>query len=45
LYQYAGLVGCLWACVACTLVAAAVSRLLPSGEQGKASLAAIGDAE
>jgi hypothetical protein len=45
LYQYAGLVGCLWACVVCTLAAAFISRLLPRGGQGKASLAAIGNGE
>lgn len=45
LYQYFGLVGCLWCCVAFTLAAGALSRLLPTGEQHHVSLAKLGGDE
>ncbi len=41
LYQYAGLIGCLWACVGLVLASAALARFLPSAGQGRVSLAAI----
>ncbi|MBL8799789.1 MAG: organoarsenical effux MFS transporter ArsJ [Planctomycetia bacterium] len=45
LYQYAGLVGCLWTCVAFTLAAGLLSRLLPTANQGHVALAALGGDE
>jgi hypothetical protein len=41
LYQAFGLVGCLWACVAFTLVTGALSRLLPRTQQGAVSMAGL----
>ena len=41
LYQYFGLIGCLWACVGLVLASAALARLLPSAGQARVSLAAI----
>ena len=41
LYQYFGLIGCLWACVGLVLASAALARLLPSAGQSRVSLAAI----
>jgi hypothetical protein len=41
LYQYFGLVGCLWACVALVLASAGLARLLPSAGQARVSLAAM----
>jgi predicted MFS family arabinose efflux permease len=45
LYQYGGLIGCLWACVALVLASAGLARLLPSAGQARVSLAAIGGDE
>jgi hypothetical protein len=45
LYQYGGLIGCLWACVALVLASAGLARLLPSAGQARVSLAAIGGNE
>ena len=45
LYQYFGLIGCLWACVGLVLASAALARLLPSAGQVRVSLAAIGGEE
>lgn len=45
LYQYYGLVGCLWSCVVLTLAAGMLSRLLPAGEQHQVSLAKLGGDE
>jgi MFS family permease len=45
LYQYFGLVGCLWTCTALTLVKGVFSRLLPTALPGKASLASMGGDE
>jgi MFS family permease len=45
LYQYFGLVGCLWACTGLTVMAGALSLLLPTSPPGKASLAALGGDE
>ena len=45
LYQYFGLVGCLWACVGLVLASAGLARLLPSAGQVRVSLAAIGGEE
>ena len=41
LYQYFGLIDCLWACVALVLASAALARLLPSAGQARVSLATI----
>ena len=41
LYQYSGLIGCLWVCVGLVLASAALARLLPSAGQARVSLAAI----
>ena len=45
LYQYFGLVGCLWACVGLTLASAVLARFLPVAGFGAVSLAAIGGDE
>ncbi|MBY0523219.1 MAG: organoarsenical effux MFS transporter ArsJ [Gemmataceae bacterium] len=45
LYEYFKLMGCLWACVAFTLAAGLLSRLLPTTAHGRASLAALGGDE
>jgi predicted MFS family arabinose efflux permease len=45
LYQYFGLVGCLWACVGLTLASAVLARFLPVAGLGAVSLAAIGGDE
>lgn len=45
LYQYFGLVGCLWACVGLTLASAVLARFLPVAGLGAVSLAAIGSDE
>ena len=45
LYQYFGLVGCLWTCTALTIITGVLSRLLPTSPLGKASLAALGGDE
>ena len=45
LYQYSGLVGCLWACVVFTLAAGVLSRLLPSHAQHQVSLNKLGGDE
>lgn len=42
LYQYFGLIGCLWTCTALTVITGILSRLLPTAALGKASLAALG---
>lgn len=42
LYQYFGLIGCLWTCTALTVITGILSRLLPTTALGKASLAALG---
>ena len=41
LYQYFGLVGCLWACVALVLASGMLARLLPRVGQARVSLAAM----
>ena len=41
LYQYFGLIGCLWACVALVLASGMLARLLPSVGQARVSLAAM----
>jgi hypothetical protein len=41
LYQYLGLVGCLWACVALVLASAVLARFLPIADQARVSLAAM----
>ena len=45
LYQYFGLVGCLWACVGLTLASAVLARFLPVAGLEAVSLAAIGSDE
>ena len=45
LYQYFGLIGCLWACVALALATGVLSRLLPAGGIHKVSLSAMGGEE
>lgn len=45
LYQYFGLVGCLWTCAGFTLLAALVSLFLPVTAQGRVALAAAGGDE
>jgi hypothetical protein len=42
LYQYSGLIGCLWACAGLVLASAVLARLLPVAGQVRVSLAAIG---
>jgi hypothetical protein len=42
LYQYFGLIGCLWACVGLTLASAVLARFLPVAGQVRVSLAAMG---
>jgi hypothetical protein len=45
LYQYFGLIGCLWACAGLVLTCAALARLLPAGGQARVSFAAISGEE
>lgn len=45
LYQFSGLVGCLWACVVFTLAAGLLSRFLPTAGHATVSLAAMGGDE
>jgi MFS family permease len=45
LYQFAGLVGCLWACVAFTLASGLLARLLPAGGRNRVSLDKLGGDE
>jgi hypothetical protein len=45
LYQFSGMIGCLWACVAFTLASGLLARFLPSSGMGSASLAALGGEE
>lgn len=45
LYQYFGLVGCLWTCAALTVITGILSRLLPTSGQGRVSLASLGGDE
>jgi predicted MFS family arabinose efflux permease len=42
LYQYFGLICCLWACVDLTLASAVLARFLPVADQVRVSLAAMG---
>jgi MFS family permease len=42
LYQYFGLVGCLWTCTLLTVITGMLSRMLPTSPPARASLAALG---
>ena len=45
LYFYFGLIGCLWACVAFTVVTGLLSRFLPTSGQHQVSLSSLGGDE